>query len=186
MTCSVFLAVFAPGAMAETPLKILVLEGDGALNYIKAPIGRSPVVEVRDDRGEPVEGAAVNFSLPSIGAGGKFLDGGLSFQRKTDLRGRAEMAPFKPNSAEGRFIIKVTATHGGGSASATVTQTNTLAGGSTLIDRGGGRKKFLVLTGISVGATVAGLLARRDGGSSGAGGGATTISLGGVTVGGPR
>jgi hypothetical protein len=170
------------------PLKILVVEGDGALNNTKARLGRSPVVEVRNEQGRPVEGATVEFTLPSVGAGGSFLDGGRDFRTTTDARGRSAMGPFKPTAVEGRFTIRVTAAQQNRKGVALITQTNTLAGGSTLVKRSRGVKKTLILVGLSAGAGVAGLLAMGRGGGSAtpAAGGVTTISLGGVTVGGPR
>jgi hypothetical protein len=185
------LAIFALAPLqAQAPLDVRVVEGDGALNNTKARYGRVPVVEVRDERGEPVPGASIEFSLPSFGAGGTFLDGGSSFQTTTDPRGRAAMAPFKPNTIEGRFTIRVKAKQGGSVGDAVITQANSLAGGSTLVERKRGIKKVLILVGISAGVGVAGFLARSGGGGSGSGSGAaavpTTISLGGVTVGAPR
>jgi hypothetical protein len=78
------LILFASQMPAQVPLKVLILQGDGAMNDIRTRIGRSPVVEVRDEQDRPQAGAIVNFSLPSTGAGGSFIDGGSTFQTKTD------------------------------------------------------------------------------------------------------
>ena len=55
--------------------KIVALQGEGAINNIKAGIATEPVVEVRDDRDLPVAGVEVTFQLPTSGAGGFFPAG---------------------------------------------------------------------------------------------------------------
>ena len=59
-----------------TKLNIVIEEGEGATNNIKARTARAPVVRVEDENHRPVAGATVAFSLPARGAGGTFVRGG--------------------------------------------------------------------------------------------------------------
>ena len=127
------------GQAQDSGLKIFVLEGEGAFNNVKRRVGRDPVVEVRDDSGRPVAGAAVSFTLPISGAGGTFLNGSRTFATTTDEQGRAASKGLKPNFTEGRFNIHVIASANGKGASAVISQSNTLAGGSIAGAQAGGR-----------------------------------------------
>jgi hypothetical protein len=171
-------------------LRIVVLEGDGALNDIRKREGRSPVVEVRDEQGRgPVAGATVTFRLPDSGPGATFSGGGRNCEATTGADGRAAAAPLRPNGVEGRYAIRIRASAEGKTGSAEITQANTRAGGSTLKTGGeGGSKKRLLLLALGGGVTVVSLVLRRGGSSSSSSTPATptSISVGGVTVGGPR
>jgi hypothetical protein len=184
------LASAAPAAaplIGRNPLKIVVLEGEGAFNDMRRKIGRDVVVEVRDERDRPVAGAQVTFMMPSLGPSGAFPGGARTFTTATDSAGRATTPGLRPNSTEGRFNIKVTANWNGQEGSLVVAQSNTLAGGTIVPGGGGSKKKWLILSGIAGGAAVGIVAAVSGGGSSAAQTGAPTVlSSGGVTVGGPR
>lgn len=123
-----------PGQIAAAPrLLITVLEGEGAVNNIKARTAREPVVEVTDENHKPVAGALVTFFAPSNGPGGAFA-GQQSLSVTTDQAGRAVGHGFHPNHASGQFKIEVTASYGTEVAKATILETNLLssaAAGST-------------------------------------------------------
>jgi len=106
-------------------LKILVLEGAGAFNFIPDRISKAVVVEVRDKNDQPVEGASVIFELPQNGPGGTFASGEHSRTMKTDLRGQAPVA-FEISPEQGRFQIAVSATFGDASGKATISQSNSM------------------------------------------------------------
>ena len=59
------LATMASNGLLEAQnsngLKIVVVEGDGAINNIQTGSGRKPVVEVRDEDDKPVAGARLKF-----------------------------------------------------------------------------------------------------------------------------
>src|SRR5271157_3660596 len=57
-------ALIRPGLQTAKSLKIVVLEGQDAVNYIPTRTVTPPVVEVRSERELPVEGATVTFELP--------------------------------------------------------------------------------------------------------------------------
>ena len=107
-----------PAGTAQTPnpslrpaesLRILVLEGQGASHDIRERVSASPVVEVRDDNGQPVEGADVVFELPAVGPGGSFAGQRFSATARTNEQGQATVT-FMPNLETGRFNIRVSAT----------------------------------------------------------------------------
>lgn len=114
----------APVATVPT-LKIFVLQGQEALNSIQNRLATTPVVEVRDENDQPIEGAEVTFRLPAVGPGGFFPDQQLVKKVTTNAQGQAG-APFTPNLEPGRFNIVVTTTMGTRSGRATITQQNLL------------------------------------------------------------
>jgi hypothetical protein len=181
---------FAPLAAqtATAPLKIVAIEGDGAFNDIQKQLAQTPVVEVRDEYDRPVSDARVVFTLPSNGAGGEFAGGRKEYIGATDAQGRVSAPGLKPNSIEGRFPIRVTASAQGRHGSATLWQSNTTAGGESA--RSGSKKKWLIVGLLGAAGAGAAIGATHGGGHSSAGvGGAptgTTLSPGTVSVGGPR
>lgn len=196
-------ALTLPGQQASPPasnlvaqgsgLKIVVIDGEGATNVIKSRSGHAPVVEVRDESDKPVPGAEVVFQLPLSGASG-FFNGWLKSQTvRTDRNGRAGATGYTPNEEEGRLNIKVTATMGANSASAVIAQTNVRTGAasgpsttSPKSNRSGWWKVAAVVGG---GALVGGIVAATRNGSETTAATAprvVTISVGAITVGGPR
>ena len=111
-------------------LKINVLEGEGQRNSIRGRTAVSPIVEVKDPSDKPVVGAEVVFQLPLAGPGGSF-NGWLRSQTvRTDEAGKATVSGYAPNTEAGRFNIKVTATSGGQTGSAVISQINDETGAS--------------------------------------------------------
>jgi hypothetical protein len=66
-------------------------------------------VEVTDETGKPVEGAAVSFHLPDNGPGGVFANGMRTEVAVTDSRGHASVHGLQLNRAPGRFLILIVA-----------------------------------------------------------------------------
>ena len=73
-------------------------------------------------------GAAVVFFLPSSGPSGSFVDGSKTLTVSADAQGRAVAAGIHRNNLSGQMQIRVTASYGGQTVSAVITQTN-VAGG---------------------------------------------------------
>ena len=123
------LAPQAPG-LAPLPdsLILYVLEGQNEVHDIRIPATAMPVVEVRDENGQPIEGADVTFEMPPMGPGGAFAGGQRTFKAKTNSQGQAA-AVFTPNMQTGRFTIKVTAMSGSRTGHANILQTNALRAG---------------------------------------------------------
>lgn len=103
-------------------LKILVLEGQGAVNSLASKSAISPVVQVLDVMEQPVDGASVTFEVSPTGPGGLFGNAPMATVR-TDYTGQAT-ATFTPNNTPGAFSIKVTASLGNQTAEARIRQIN--------------------------------------------------------------
>jgi hypothetical protein len=120
----IFLMLAAPGGAQTAGLKIVVQEGQGAINNIQQHRAKEPVVQVLDADGAPVVGASVSFLLPDNGAGGEFADGAHMLAVITDDKGQAVARGLRPNEAAGEFQIRVTASYHGETASVAITQIN--------------------------------------------------------------
>ncbi len=149
-------------------LKILVLEGQNAFNYI--PQGRAvpPVIEVRDQNDMPIDGAEVTFELPAFGPGGTYENGVKTQVGRTDTRGQIGANPIQLNSEPGRMAIKVSASYKGLTGLHLVSQTNS----STPAKAAGGkpwstwsRRKLYIVGGCALGALAGGVYALSRGGS---------------------
>lgn len=164
---------------ARSGLKIRVLEGGNVVNSIALGQSIPPVVEVRDPNDMPVEGAQVEFTLPSSGPGGTFPGGGTSYTVRSNAQGQAT-CPFRANALPGKFKITVVATDGARTGELQFSQTNssgTYAG--RLVPSRPWYKKWYVWA-IVGGAAAAGLtIWATQGGSSSKG---TTVV---ITPGGP-
>lgn len=185
-------ANLVPAGAQTNTLQITVSEGDGAFNNMRKRLGRDIRVEVRDEGGQPVSGADVTFAAPAIGPGVSFGKSQNVFRTKTDAQGVAATSGLVPNNTEGRFNIRVTAESQGRTGAASLAQTNTSAGGIGASTGGGGKKALLIalLGGAAAGGVI---FATKGGGSTSSGGPGPTpisvpiaISIGTVTVGGPR
>jgi hypothetical protein len=105
-------------------ITITVLEGEGGVNNINKPAVQNLIVQVQDEKSQPVAGADVVFNLPAQGAGGAFPDGSKVLMTRTDDQGRAVARGFKPNNATGKIEIPVSASIAGRTAKAVITQFN--------------------------------------------------------------
>lgn len=177
---------------APARLNLVVVEGEGAINNIRQRTAREPIVQVEDENHKPVAGAVVVFSLPSQGAGGTFAGGAHSLTVISDSQGRAVAHGLRPNNVQGRYEIRVNASHGGQNASTTIAQSNALAAGAAGAATAGiSAKMIVVLSVVAAAAAVGGLY-----GSGAIGGGSSpnaatisgpiTIAPGVGTVGPPR
>jgi len=147
-------------------LTIFVLEGQGEIHDIHNRITSTPVVEVRDENGLPLDGADVTFDLPPLGPGGTFVGQQSTFTTKTNFQGQAS-ATFMPNLETGRFNIRVTARQGNRTGHGIIRQSNGLHAGRTEATSGIFKFawwKVALLAG--VGATVGVVLATRGGSGS--------------------
>jgi len=167
ITCSFAATALLCAAQPQTTaplLKIVALEGNGAINNIQLNRAKEPVVQVLDDDNTPVKNATVTFLLPDFGPGGAFADDSRMLTTMTDERGRAVGRGLHPNKVPGRFLIRVTASFAGQTANLEITQTNAQPAAAV---RSGSSKKFLWIA--LVGAAAAGgALAALGSSSSGA------------------
>src|SRR4029450_3019233 len=110
-------------AQPPAPLRVVVIEGEDAVNIIQQKTAVRPVVEVRDRNNLPVAGAIVTFSIE----GGKAatFGGASTLTVATNAAGQAAVTGLTP-SAAGAFQIQVSAAFQGQVATATIAQTNVL------------------------------------------------------------
>ena len=152
----------ATTAAAQQPaLRVVVIEGEDAVNIIQQNTAVRPVVEVRDRNNLPVSGALVTFSIE----GGKAASfgGASTLTVATNAAGQAAVTGLTP-SAAGAFQIQVSAAFQGQVATATIAQTNVMtaaaasaSGASTASGASGAGGGGLSTTTIAVaGAAVAG------------------------------
>lgn len=193
-SCVVFpaIAFWCAAAAGQAPqagtasqrLSIVVIAGEGAINKLKDRLNTEPVVQVADESHRPIAGAAVVFFLPNQGPGGVFANGTRSLTVTTDAQGRATAAGIRRNNISGQMQIRVSASTGGQTASAVITQTNIAASGTGLSTTA----KVWIIVGIAGGATAGAIAATHSGGSSSssAPSSGVSISAGTPSVGAPR
>ena len=177
------LPVFGQQGPLASRLRIIALEGNGAVNYIPNRTATTPVVEVRDENDRPVEGAKVVFTIPPSGAGATFDGGQLSYATITDFRGQAAATGYTISDKQGPFTVEVTATFQDRSGRLLIRQTNTA--GELPPELGGrkpsGKLKWILLAvGAGAGAGLGIWLATRGNNSP------ISVGTGPITVGGPR
>ena len=134
----------------QQKLKIVIVEGDGAINNVRQRVAREVIVQVNDENDRPIAGVAVSFLLPSSGPGGVFANGTNVLNVATNAAGRA-VAGFTPNPVSGAFQVNATASFQGQIATTAISQTNALAAAGAVA---GG-----ATTGSVVGATSGGISA---------------------------
>jgi hypothetical protein len=158
-------------AQQRAALRVLVIEGEDAVNIIQQKTAVRPVVEVRDRNNLPVPGAIVTFSIE----GGKAatFGGASTLTVATNAAGQAAVTGLTP-SAAGVFQIQVSAAFQGQVATATIAQTNVMTAAQA------------AAASAASGSGSAGGGAGGSGGAGGAGGGgglsATTIAVAGAAV----
>jgi hypothetical protein len=170
-----------------TTLRIVIVEGEGAINNVKQRVSPEPIVQVEDEDHKPVAGASVTFFLPSQGPGGTFANGTNSLTATTNAQGQAVARGIHFNNQAGAMEIRVAASLAGQTASAIITQTNVLGSSSSGGSAGGMSRttKILIVAAIVGGGAALGVLATHRGGSTTATP-TTTITSGTVTVGAPQ
>jgi hypothetical protein len=90
-------------------LQLQVVEGEGAVNAAGVRASRPLVVLVTDERGRPVEGAAVSFRLPETEPSGTFRTGLRTEIQVTGPDGRAAAWGVQWSATPGPVQIRVTA-----------------------------------------------------------------------------
>jgi len=149
------LAVPAAGQEPPRPvLRIVVVEGEGAINNIHERRAKEPVVRVMDAEFRPVAGASVTFVTTELGASATFPSGN-TLTTTSDATGEAVGRGLRPNNVAGPFQIRVTAAYRGQTATAVINQTNA----APVAVRGGSSKKLvavlIILGGGAAGASLA-------------------------------
>jgi hypothetical protein len=164
---------------AQPPaLRVVVIEGEDAVNIIQQKTAVRPIVEVRDRNNLPVSGALVTFSIE----GGKAatFGGASTLTVATNAAGQAAVTGLTP-SAAGAFQIQVSAAFQGQVATATIAQTNVLTAAQAAAAAGANSAGA---SGAGGGGAGGGGAAGGAGGAAGGAGGlsATTIAVAGAAV----
>lgn len=169
----------------ESALKIIVKEGEGALNNVVTLRAKEPVVLVTDLNDQPIPGAAVMFLAPEIGPSVVFPNGN-SLMVTTDEHGVAVGSGMRTNNQAGAVEIRVVASHQGQTARVVVHQTN--AAPKAASSSGGGRKTAVLLAVLGGAGAAVAVGVTRGGNKSGSAAATpgTSISAGGTTFGPPR
>ena len=171
----VLLAQSAAAQQANSAgLRIVVIEGEDAVNIIQQKTAVAPVVEVRDRNNLPVSGATVTFS---IGQGASF-GGQSTLTVLTNAAGQATATGLSPTAA-GAIQIQATATFQGQTAIATIAQSNVLTAAEVASTTTAGAGGTGGGTGGGSGAAAGG-----GGGAGGGLSGATLGIIGGAVAGG--
>ncbi len=191
--CFVSSLIFALHAQQVQTLKIAILEGQGSVNSIKKSQGSAIVVEVRDEADRIVPTARVQFSTPSTGPSGE-VGRSHSFLAWTDTEGRARVDNLVPNAEPGSFPVNVEARYAGRIGTATFNEENsatlTQVARIYAVNKPSHKlRNTLIVAGV-IGATALaiGLTLALSGGGAKAivAPTPTTISVGGISVGGPK
>jgi hypothetical protein len=144
-------------------LKIVVLEGEGAINIIQQKTAVAPVIEVRDRNNQPVAGAIVRFAIQK---GQASFNGARTLSVSTDAAGRATATGLTA-TGRGALQIAASATFQGQTAAATIAQTTVMttaeastAAGTGSATAGGGRLSHVAVAALvgGAGAGIAGAL----------------------------
>jgi hypothetical protein len=115
-------------------LRIVVVEGEDAVNIVQQKTAVAPVVEVRDRNNQPVAGAIVRFAIRE---GRGTFAGARTLSVTTNAAGRAVATGLTPTGS-GALQIGASATFQGQTAVATITQTNVMTAAQAAAAAGGG------------------------------------------------
>jgi hypothetical protein len=169
-------AVVAPASHAfsqqsspSATLRIVVVEGEDAVNVVQQRTAVAPVIEVRDRNDQPVAGAVVRFAIRN---GRATFGGARTLTVTTNAAGRAVATGLAPTGS-GAVQISATAAFQGQAATAvTIAQTNVMTAAQAAAAGGASGSSGAAGAGSGAGST--------GGGISG-----TTIGVvGGAAVGG--
>ena len=177
------LVIPPPVRALDAAIQIRVLAGEGGINNINQNVAAEPVIEVVDATGKPVPKAAVTLRSPASGPSVTFFGASRVATMTTDEQGRVRVSGMLPNTIEGTFQIDVEAEYNNSTATAAITQSNAVAPGDVRPKRQG--IGWRVIAAISAAATV-GIVAAALRGGSDPQVTPTAISVGSVSVTGPR
>lgn len=161
----------SPGQTAVTGnqevaiLQLKVIEGEGVVHPVGSRSSRPMTVQVTDETGRPVEGAAVSFLMPREGPRGAF-EGGLPTEvLVSGPDGRVSVWGIRWGRAPGRVRIRITAVKGrvrAGTVSAQYIaapdQKGKRGSASKLLSRSKPRGKWIAIALVAAAAAAGGLV----------------------------
>jgi hypothetical protein len=159
----------APQPSQPAGLRIVVIEGEDAVNVIQTKTAVAPIVEVRDRNNLPVSGVTVTFAVNGNAA--SFAGGAQSITAVTNAAGQATAAGLTPVTA-GPVQVTAAAIVQGQPVTVTIAQTNIAtaaqAAGGAAAAAGAAKGISATTLGIIGGAVAAGGAAIALGGGSSA------------------
>ena len=183
--------LWAAAALAQVAiLQIRMIEGEGAVRQPGSRSTRPITVEITEETGKPVSGAAVSFHLPEDGPGGAFVNGLRTEVVITDIHGRASLHGLLANRIPGRFQIRILASKEQARAGTISFQyVAEVRGGVAAVSAAPARRvKWIAVAAAVAGGAVAGIVALRGGAAPAAAtpaaATASTVSLA-LTIGNP-
>ena len=158
----------APALAQVAILQIRVVEGEGAVYQPGTRGTRAITVEITEETGKPVSGAAVSFHLPENGPGGTFVNGLRTEVVITDVHGRASLHGLVANRIPGRFQVRILASREQARAGTISFQyvAEPRGGVSALSASPPSHRKWIAVAAAVAGGAVAGIVASRGGSSS--------------------
>ena len=149
-------------------LQIRVIEGEGAVHQPGSRSARPIIVEITEETGKPVSGAAVSFHLPEDGPGGAFVNGLRTEVVITDAHGRAGLHGLVANRLPGRFQIRILASkEQARSGTVSFQYVAEPKGGVAAVSAApSSRLKWIAIAAAVAGGAVAGMVASRGGGAA--------------------
>lgn len=171
---------------AQGGLRITIVEGDEAILNVRQRVSREAIIQVEDENRRPVAGALVTLTAPRDGASAIFSNGLNNITLTTDDAGRVVVRGIRPNSAQGKYSIRVNAVKDGMRGTAQIQMSNVALAAAA----GGISAKVVAILLIAGAGAAAGAVAvtRNGNGAAPAAGVATPIRItpGTPTVGPPR
>jgi hypothetical protein len=147
-------ALLNPGAAQIAILQIRFVEGEGAVHPPGSRIARALTVEITDESGAPVAGAAVSFHLPEDGPSGTLANGLRTDVGVTDANGRVSLRGLRVNRIPGRFQIRIVASKEQARAGVISSQYIAEPGSGAASKR---RTKWIVVAAVAAGGAAAGI-----------------------------
>ncbi len=155
----------APALAQVAILQIRVIEGEGAVHQPASRSTRPITVEITEETGKPVSGAAVSFHLPEDGPGGTFVNGLRTEVVITDAHGRASLHGLLANRTPGRFQMRILASkeqaRAGTISFQYVAEPRGGVGAASIA--GAKRARWIAVAAAVAGGAVAGIVASRGG-----------------------
>jgi hypothetical protein len=145
-------------------LQLKVIEGEGAVHVAGSRSSEPLTIQVSDEVGRPVAGAAVSFLMPGDGPAGIFANGLSTEILTTGRDGRASVEKIRWGHATGPVRIRITAMKSKARAGLVATQyvearvetdDQTPQGPSHAVSKP--RKKWIAIAVIAAGAAAGGL-----------------------------
>jgi hypothetical protein len=172
---------------AQGGLRITIVDGDEAILNVRQRVSREAIIQVEDENRRPVAGALVTLTAPRDGASAVFSNGLNNITLTTDESGRVVVRGIRPNSAQGKYAIRVLAVKEGLRGTAQIQMSNIAAAAVA----GGISGKVLAFLLIAGAGAAAGTVAATRNGNGGAAAGTAVaspirINPGTPTVGPPR